>query len=123
MPNFERTDQPPEDDLQIAARVMETVQKQVASYHQSLEILRTMRQELRTPTGDRAVSTPQALADLLEERGIPQPLSKAMAAEEFQDATFMPDASLWTWDCCCTHCCLTCQMATEVTGCPETFIF
>lgn len=123
MPNFERGDRPPSDDLDIAARVMDTVQRQVASYKTSLETLMKMRQELLEPKGDRKVSTPQALAALLEERGIPRPLSNAMAAEDFQDATFEAEASIWTWDCCCTDCCLTCQMATQVTGCPDTFIF
>jgi transposase len=123
MPNFNREDQPTQDDLDIASRVMATVQKQVASYQQSLETLREMRKELTDEPGGRAVTTPQELADLLEERGIPQALSKAMAAEDFQDETFASEASLWTWDCCCTDCCITCQMATQVTGCPDTFIF
>jgi hypothetical protein len=123
MPNFERTERPAAVDLDIAARVMDTVQRQVASYKSSLETLMKMREELREPSGQRKVSTPQALAELLQERGIPQPLSKAMAAEDFQDAQFEAEASLWTWDCCCTDCCLTCQMATQVTGCPDTFIF
>jgi hypothetical protein len=130
MPNFDREDQPqpPDDDLEIASRVMATVQKQVASYQQSLETLREMRKELTDASaseapGGRIVATPEQLAELLEERGIPQPLSNAMAAEDFQDETFAAEASMWTWDCCCTDCCLTCQMATQVTGCPETFIF
>lgn len=122
MPNFERPERPPAVDLDVAARVMDTVQRQVASYKSSLETLMKIREELESPTGERTISTPQALAELLEERGIPQPLSKAMAAEDFQDAQFEVEVSLWTWDCCCTDCCLTCQMATQVTGCPDTFI-
>jgi len=124
MPNFDR-DRKTEDDLDLASRVMATVQKQVASYQQSLETMRELRRELTddATAGGRVVSNAEQLADLLEERGIPRALAKGMAAEDFQDEDFEVAASLWTWDCCCTDCCLTCQMATQVTGCPETFVF
>ena len=131
MPNFAKGDQTAGDDLQVAAQVMATVQKQIASYQEALQTLRTMRKELearqrREATKDapkRNINTPELLAELFEEHGIPQPLSKAMAAEDFQDAAFEVEAAMWTWDCCCTHCCLTCDMGSQVTGCPETFIW
>jgi hypothetical protein len=131
MPNFYRhQDHDIEDDLDIAARVMETVQRQIASYHEALQTVRTMRKELiarqqqpETPENPkRRINTPALFAELLEERGVPQPLSKAMAAEDFQDPSFQTEAAIWTWDCCCSHCCLTCDMGSQVTGCPETFI-
>jgi hypothetical protein len=124
MPNFDRGRQSQQDDLDIAARVMATVQKQVASYQQSLETLRELRKEFGVDegSGDRTVSSPEQLAELFEERGIPLALSRAMAAEDFQDENFAAEASLWTWDCCCTDCCLSCSMATKVTECPQTFI-
>lgn len=126
MPNFERgKKKAQQDDLDIASRVMETVQKQVASYQQSLETLRELRGELTEDeeAGGRVVSNAEQLAELLEERGIPLALSKAMAAEDFQDESFEAEASLWTWECCCTDCCITCVMGTQVTGCSGTFIF
>lgn len=125
MPNFDRGNYPQQDDLDIASRVMATVQKQVASYQQSLEALRDLRKELTedAAAGGRVVSTPEQLAALFEERGIPRALSMGMAAEDFQDEAFEAEASLWTWDCCCTDCCLSCTMATKVTDCPQTFIF
>jgi len=128
MPNYSRVNEPPADDLDVASRVMETVQKQIASYQSALETLRRMRHELadrqeRAGGDKRLINTPELFAELLQERGIPQPLSKAMAAEDFQDAAFEVEAAIWTWDCCCTHCCLTCDMATQVTGCSETFIW
>jgi hypothetical protein len=123
MPNFDR-DRKTQDDLDLASRVMATVQKQVASYQQSLETMRELRGELSDdPSAEgRVVSNAEQLAELLEERGIPMALAKGMAAEDFQDEDFEVAASLWTWDCCCTDCCLTCQMATSVTGCPQTFV-
>lgn len=103
MPNFSRDqDHDIEDDLDIAARVMETVQRQIASYHEALQTVRTMRKELaarqlhpKTPENPkRRINTPALFAELLEEHGVPQPLSKAMAAEDFQDASFQTDAAI-----------------------------
>lgn len=128
MPNIPRMG-PPADDLDIAARVMQTVQRQIGSYQAALTTLRSMRRDMdaRRQNPDafpnrRTVNTADGFVDLLTENGIPRPLAMAMAAEEFSDATMKADA-WWTWDCCCTHCCLTCQMATQVTECPETFIW
>lgn len=128
MPNTPRMG-PPADDLDIAVRVMSTVQKQIESYQQALGTLREMRAAMAQREAHRdqhpdarVINTADGFIDLLTENGIPRPLSVAMAAEEFGDASMALDA-FWTWDCCCTHCCLTCQMATQVTECPETFIW
>jgi hypothetical protein len=108
---------------------MGTVQRQIESYQEALATLRSMRRDMdqRRANPDsfpnlRVINTAEGFADLLTENGIPRPLSLAMAAEEFGDAQMAVDA-WWTWDCCCTHCCITCQMATQVTDCPETFIW
>jgi hypothetical protein len=136
MPNFSRTpnnslDLVAGDDLNITAAVMDTVQKQIASYRDALQTMRDLRSEIAyrqqseaTVQGSgRVINTPQLFAELLEERGIPVQLSKAMAAEDFQDASFDVEMAMWTWDCCCTACCWTCEMATQVTGCQDTFIW
>ena len=115
MPNFDRYANPSADDLDIATRVMDTVQKQIASYRQALVTVREMRRVLaETPQDEgeggtelRRVNTPELLAELFEENGLPVQLSKAMAAEDFQDSTFETALAFWTWDCCCTDCCLT----------------
>ena len=131
MPNLSRhPGDTVEDDLEIATRVMDTVQRQVSSYRDALQTLRNLRKELAERQGEdktadasrRVISTPEEFADLLQERGVPQGFSRAMAAEDFQDASFAVETMTFTWDCCCTHCCLTCDMGSQVTGCSETFI-
>lgn len=116
MPNFSRDSYPSEDELDIVTRVMDTVQKQIASYRQALVTVREMRKVLAgTPqaegageTGVRRVNSPELLAELFEENGLPVPLAQAMAAEDFQDPTYAAaELAFWTWDCCCTDCCLT----------------
>jgi hypothetical protein len=117
MPNFNRRDEQfGPDELDIAARIMDTVAKQVASYQSALGTLRDLRAEIADGSlQDQTVSSPEELAALLGARGIPQPLSVAMAAEDFQDEAFMAEAGLWTWDCCCTRCCLTSCSGTVIT--------
>jgi hypothetical protein len=129
MPNFNRSAHQAADDLEIATRVMDTVQRQVASYRDALQTMRSLRREIEKRQGQdyakqrtRTIGNAEEFAALLEEHGIPLALSKAMAAEDFQDASFQVDAALWTWDCCCTDCCWTCDMGSVVTGCePPTF--
>lgn len=134
MPNYNR--EPAEDDLDIAAKVMDTVQRQIATYRDALQTLRRLRKELATreehgstEKEPRYINTPQLLAEFFEENGIPKPFSIAMAAEDFaaMEGDFSSDFSeaeyvTFTWDCCCSICCFTCSMATQVTGCPDTFI-
>lgn len=134
MPDYNR--EPAQDDLDIAARVMDTVQRQIGTYRDALTTLRRLRTELadrqqnQEPSGKEPqhINTPQLLAEFFEENGIPKPLSTAMAVEDFAgmegDFPAPPDADLitWTWDCCCSSCCFTCSMATQVTGCSSTFV-
>ena len=123
MPNFQRDSFHAQDDLDIATRIMDTVQKQVTSYRSALQSLREVRQEISSgQLRDHTVSTPQELASLLQERGVPRPLSVAMAAEDYQDSSFEAAEGFWTWDCCCTACCLTGCTGTIITGCGQTVV-
>ena len=98
------------DDLEIATRVMETVHRQIGSYMMSLEKLRFMRKELEMDARfrKRVQVGPAEMLKILVERGIPEQLAVGMAAEDFLDDKFGGNLALWTWDCCCTGCCLTC---------------
>ncbi len=108
MPNFRRT--PAQDDLEIVSRVMDTVAKQVSSYQMSLEKLRGLRKELLLDKAleKRIKSSPESMSKVLLERGIPEALAAGMVAEDFQKPDFATNLAMWTWDCCCTGCCLTC---------------
>ncbi|MEH0661009.1 hypothetical protein QA860_25410 [Streptomyces stelliscabiei] len=126
MPNFDRKPDPGNEDLDIATQVLQTVQKQVASYHDALQTIRTMRKELASRQAARAAdsgapsqltNTPELLAALFKEHGVPEPFANAMAAEDFQDPSYDKGAAFWTWDCCCSDCCLTCVMGSVVTDC------
>lgn len=110
MPNYRRSSETPEDDLEIATRVLDTVQRQVASYQMSLSKLRGLRREMTVDKSlnSRISAGPSQMVELLVERGIPEALAVGMAAEDFQDDTFGGALALWTWDCCCTGCCVTC---------------
>lgn len=122
MPEFDR--RPVEDDLEIASRVMDTVQKQIASYRMSLEKLRGLRKEIQLDSAlsERVRSSPQGMMDVLTERGIPQHLAAGMVAEDYQDEGFdVNNLGFWTWDCCCTACCITC-ICTAATICDVTEI-
>jgi hypothetical protein len=134
MPDYDR--QAPDDDLDIATRVMDTVQRQVGAYRDALSTVRRLRRQLvahqefapAEQQGSRQINTPEKLAEFFEEHGVPRPLSVAFAAEDFAPmgqsfASEMDvEAATWTWECCCSACCLTCSMATQVTNCSETFV-
>ena len=134
MPDYDR--HAPEDDLDIATRVMDTVQRQVGAYRDALLTVRRLRRQLTAheefataeQEGSRQLNTPEKLAEYFEEHGIARPLSIAFAAEDFaaMGQSFAGDfdvqAATWTWDCCCSSCCFTCSMATRVTTCSETFV-
>ena len=111
MPNMQKgKGQAAADDLEIAARIMETVHRQIGSYMMSLEKLRFMRKELEMDSRfrKRVTGGPAEMSKMLIERGIPEQLAVGMAAEDFLDDQFGGQLALWTWDCCCTGCCLTC---------------
>jgi hypothetical protein len=117
MPNFERDRYRSDDDLDIATRVMDTVQRQIAAYRDALLRVRDLRQVVldsrvvgaeNIPDSARPINSAAMLAEIFEENEIPQQLARAMAAEDFQDASFLEaHDAFWTWDCCCTDCCLT----------------
>lgn len=117
MPNFDAR-RPPQDDLEITARVMQTVENQISSYRISLEKLRILRKELDIDDSlaRRALSSPEDMKNLLVERGVPEQLAFGMAAEDFKDSNFGGGLALWTWDCCCTACCLTSCHCTLITS-------
>jgi hypothetical protein len=125
MPNFDRRGTGPADDLEIASRVMDTVQRQIASHRLSLEKLRLLRQELAQDSdlAARLQGSPEMMSKLLVERGIPEPLAMGMVAEDFQDQS-LRGVGFWTWDCCCTACCLTqtichCTYVTSIGAAPK----
>lgn len=134
MPDYDR--HAPEDDLDIATRVMDTVQRQIGAYRDALMTVRRLRRQLVAhekfaapeQEGSRQLNTPEKLSEYFEEHGIPRPLSIAFAAEDFaaMGASFASEsdvqAATFTWECCCSDCCFTCSMATQVTGCADTFI-
>jgi hypothetical protein len=117
MPNFERDQYRSGDDLDIATRVMDTVQRQIAAYRDALLMVRDLRQVVldsrvvgteNIPDGALPISSAAVLAEIFEENEIPRQLARAMAAEDFQDASFLEThEAFWTWGCCCTDCCLT----------------
>jgi hypothetical protein len=118
MPNFTRGKddiKDDKDDLEIASRVMDTVGRQIASYRMSLEKLRGLRKEilLDEELEKRITSSPEAMTKVLTERGIPEVLAVGMAAEDFQDPNYLPNLAIWTWNCCCTACCITCIIHTS----------
>lgn len=115
MPNFSRSKDNPADELEITSRVMDTVQRQVASYRMSIEKLRSLRKEIEIDKelNKRIRSTPEEMAKILVERGIPAHLAIGMAAEDFQDPNFGQLIAMWTWDCCCTGCCVTSCIGTS----------
>jgi hypothetical protein len=110
MPRYKKGSDDSHDDLEIASRVLETVNRQVASYMISLDKVRLMRKEIEADQRltKRIRSGPAEMTKVLVERGIPQHLAAGMAAEDFQDQSFGGELGFWTWDCCCTGCCLTC---------------
>jgi hypothetical protein len=118
MPNFdERRDA--EDDLEVTARVMHTVERQIGSYRASLEKVRLLRKEfaLDSELAKKTMSSPENMSKLLVERGVPEHLAVGMAGEDFKDREFGGRLGIWTWDCCCTGCCLTechCTLITSI---------
>lgn len=122
MPNMRKRG-PGEDDLEIAVRVMDTVERQIGAYRISLEKVRMLRKEfaLDPDLQKRALANGEAMSRLLIERGVPENFAYGMAAEDFQDEALAARAGIWTWDCCCTSCCLTsceCTLITSIGASP-----
>jgi len=80
MPNLKERREP-EDDLEVAARVMQTVERQISEYRTALEKVRLIRREFELDPGlsKRAFTDPEAMKDLLVERGVAEPLAYGMA--------------------------------------------
>jgi hypothetical protein len=117
VPNLKPTSGPPKDDLDVATKIMRTVERQIASYRSAIGSLRKIRLEAeRDPALVRQMrKSPEAMVAELEQRGIPKPLAAAMAAEDHKTVAF-PGGELgfWTWSCCCSVCCITCISDTTV---------
>jgi hypothetical protein len=107
-----------QDDLDIAARVMHTVERQVGSYRLALEKLRMLRKEFAMDEGlaKKAMADPESMSELLIQRGVPEHLAVGMAAEDFKSADFARGVGFWTRSCCCTACCLTSCNCTLITS-------
>ena len=114
MPNYKRKADS-NDDLEIAARILETVHRQVASYMSSLDKLRLMRKEIDVDPelAKQIRAGPAEMTKILVERGIPENLAAGMAGEDFRDEIFSRKLGFWTWDCCCTACCITCVFTND----------
>jgi hypothetical protein len=122
MPNFDKRSGVG-DELEIASRIVETVQRQIGTYRLALEKVRLLRKEfaLDESLAKTAMSSPEKMSQLLVERRIPEGLANGMAAEDFQNPDFARNIGLWTWDCCCTGCCITdchCTLVTSIGSQP-----
>jgi hypothetical protein len=117
MPNMDKR-RDAEDDLEIASRIMQTVERQIGSYRLALDKVRMLRKEfaMDDSLAERTMASPASMSDLLIERGVPEHLAVGMAAEDFKAGDFGGRLGLWTWSCCCTACCLTSCHCTLVTS-------
>jgi hypothetical protein len=120
MPNYNKREI--EDDLEIAARVMRAVERQIEAHRLALQRIRLLRREFAVDAEMRkkVMSTPESMAALLLDRGIPENLAYPMAAEDFQSPAILDQfvggrLGFWTYSCCCTSCCLTSCDCTVVT--------
>ncbi len=90
MPDYDR--HAPEDDLDIATRVMDTVQRQIGAYRDALMTVRRLRRQLVAhekfaapeQEGSRQLNTPEKLSEYFEEHGIPRPLSIAFRSRRLR---------------------------------------
>jgi hypothetical protein len=118
MPNLEERRRDSDDELEIVARVMETVERQIGGYRMALEKVRLARKEFSVDKSlaAKVMNSPEEMSKFLTERGVPEFLAVGMAAEDFKSAEFAGAAGIWTWDCCCTSCCLTSCHCTLITS-------
>ncbi len=104
-------------ELDTSARILQTVQKQIEHYSLALDKIRMIRKELMMDKHvlARIKESPESMAKLFVDRGIPSALAYAMAAEDFGNTDFdVAGLTIWTWDCCCTGCCITCIGTTNI---------
>jgi hypothetical protein len=111
MPYLGKDRRTTDKELDTTIRILNTVRRQMDSYALSLEKIQILRREISGDAefGERIRKSPEDMMRTFESRGIPLPLASAMTAEEFKRQDF-PGAELgiWTWDCCCSGCCITC---------------
>jgi len=118
MPNYTRDKKCEPDELQATHTILDTVQKQISSYRSSLQKVRNLKTECEEDAdlNKRIRSSPEAMATILHERGVPAPLAIGMAAEDFRAPNFGGSLGIWTWDCCCSSCCITSCIGTNITN-------
>lgn len=118
MPNYQRNKKCEPTELEATQRILDTVQKQIASYRASLQKVNNLKQECEADAelNKRIRSSPEEMAKVLFERGVAAPIAVGMAAEDFQAPNFGGSLGLWTWDCCCSSCCITSCIGTNITN-------
>lgn len=118
MPNYSRDKKPEPDELEATHKILDTIQKQISSYRSSLQKVRHLKQECNDDTelNKRIRSSPEEMATVLFERGVSAPMAIGMAAEDFRAPNFGGAVGLWTWDCCCSSCCITSCIGTNITN-------
>ena len=109
MRNFNRDAAAGTDCTGQQSSIMNTVQRQIESYQQSLETVRQLRAEYdaNPDLHQRLGSSPESMATVLVERGVPIFLAVSMAGEDYVDPNFGTALAIWTWNCCCSDCCIT----------------
>lgn len=118
MPNFSRVKKTVPDEMEATQKILDTVQKQIASYRSSLQKVRNLKSECEgdDELNKRIRSSPEEMAKILFERGVSAPIAIGMAAEDFNAPNFGGAVALWTWDCCCSSCCITSCIGTNITN-------
>lgn len=123
MPYLEKDRRTSDSELDTTSRIIQTVNRQLESYGLALEKVALLRKEIARDARlrDKLLHSPETMIETLEERGIPAIIGAGMAAEEFKRTDFPGgELGLWTWDCCCTGCCITCittnNLAAEIYG-------
>lgn len=99
------------DDLEVSARILRTIQKQVEQYSLALEKVQNLKREIQIDEQlqKQLQSSPESMLAVLESRGIAKPIAAGMVAEDIGHNRFPGgELAFWTFHCCCTVCCLTC---------------
>src|SRR5690348_8128499 len=107
-----------DNELGDTYKILDTVQRQIASYRASLQKVRNLKSECEDDGKlNKLVRTsPEAMAKVLTDRGVPVFIAVGMAAEDFNAPNFGGELGFWTWDCCCTGCCVTSCIGTNITN-------
>ena len=111
MPYLGRDRRTTDTELDNTRRVLDTVRGQMESYSLALEKVQLLRREISGDArlGERIRKSPEEMMAVFESRDIPRHLAAAMTAEEFKREDFAgAELGIWTFDCCCSGCCITC---------------